>query len=257
MKKRLHEVKLVTTGEQLKTLAGLLREHQPAFALTGAGVSTESGIPDFRSRGNGLWEHYDPAEVCSVDALHRDPARFWRFNMQWWGGVTEARPNAAHHALAVLERAGLLRGVITQNIDGLHRAAGSTVWEVHGHLRTCRCVRCDRRHDFAFLQRQIDSGVEVPCCPCGGMLRPDVVLFGDAMGEDYWRATQVLTGCRLLLVVGSSIQVYPVAGLPQLARRLAIINREPTPYDGEAAVVIHETAGPVLAGLLAELQLDE
>ncbi|MDI6710662.1 MAG: NAD-dependent deacylase [Bacillota bacterium] len=245
------------TGEKLKTLARLLREHQPAFALTGAGVSTESGIPDFRSRGEGLWERYDPAEVCSVEALHRDPARFWRFNLRWWRGCREAQPNAAHRALAALERAGLLRGVITQNIDGLHRAAGSTVWEVHGHLRTCRCMRCDRRHDFACLLEQIDDGADVPRCPCGGMLRPDVVLFGDAMGKDYWRATQVLTGCQMLLVVGSSLQVYPVAGLPRLARRLAIVNREPTPYDEEAAVVIHRAAGETLRSLLAELEMED
>jgi len=243
------------TAEGIRVLARLLREHRPAFALTGAGVSTESGIPDFRSRGDGLWERYDPAEVCSVEALHRDPAKFWRFNLRWWRVCRDARPNAAHRALALLEKAGLLRGVITQNIDGLHRAAGSTVWEVHGHLRTCRCMRCGGRHDFALVLEQLEGGAEVPHCPCGGMLRPDVVLFGDQMGEDYWRAAQVLTGCQVLLVVGSSLQVYPVAGLPRLARRLAIINRDGTPYDEEAAVVIHGTAGQVLEGLLDELQL--
>jgi len=238
---------------RIETLARLLEEARPAFALTGAGISTESGIPDFRSRGTGLWERFDPAEVCSIDAFHRDPARFWRFNLQWWLPCREARPNRAHKALAALEQHGLLRGVITQNIDGLHREAGSTVWEVHGHLRTCHCLKCQKEYGFEHLVKQYNGGVNPPRCGCGGLLRPDVVLFGDAMREDFWVASQVLSGCQLLLVVGSSLQVYPVAGLPQLARRLAIINRDPTPYDERADVVIQGNAGDVLEAVLAKL----
>ncbi|MBU4532388.1 MAG: NAD-dependent deacylase [Eubacteriales bacterium] len=238
-------------------LADLLRASDRTFALTGAGISTESGIPDFRTRGSGLWEKADPAEVCSIAAFHRNPSAFWRNNMQWWQGFCAAEPNVGHHALAGLQKAGLLFGVITQNIDGLHRRAGSTVWEVHGHLRTVHCLQCDRREPFAIIEKWITGGEgeEAPRCNCGSLLRPDVVLFGDQMSPDFWVATQVLSGCQLLLVVGSSLQVYPVAGLPQLARDLVIINRDPTPYDNQAQLVIRESIGTVFKELLDEMGL--
>lgn len=242
--------------DQIKELARLIRASDRTFALTGAGISTESGIPDFRSADTGLWENVDPAEVCSVDAFYRDPPAFWRQNFQWWQGCLTARPNIAHHALAALQRAGLLRGVITQNIDGLHVKAGSTTWEVHGHLRTVRCVRCEQHQPLDAVRERMAKGEEAPCCACGGLLRPDVVLFGDQMSRDFWVATQVLSGCQLLVVVGSSLQVYPVAGLPRTARRLVIVNRDPTPYDKEAALVIRGEIGAVFAGLLRELGLN-
>ncbi|MDA8095953.1 MAG: NAD-dependent deacylase [Clostridia bacterium] len=243
----------MSLSEAIRELARLLRASDRTFALTGAGISTESGIPDFRSRGTGLWEKADPAEVCSVDAFHRDPATFWRNNMQWWQAFFQAKPNAGHHALAALQKAGLLFGVITQNIDGLHLRAGSTVWEVHGHLRTVRCEQCDQHHPFDIIEGWMDGGEEPPRCDCSGLFRPDVVLFGDQMSPDFWVATQVLSGCQLLLVVGSSLQVYPVAGLPQLARDLVIVNRDPTPYDNRARLVIRENIGTVFEQLLEEM----
>ena len=241
--------------EKLFSLAGLLKGSGRTFALTGAGISTESGIPDFRSPGTGLWTKFDPVQVATVSALRRDPGAFYSINLDRWTRYSGAGPNTAHQALARLEQEGLLVGVITQNIDGLHRKAGSEkVWEVHGHLRTCHCLECKKSHAFSFLVSQFHSGINSPRCQdCGGLLRPDVVLFEDPMGEDFFHAVQALTGCQLLVVVGSSLQVYPVASLPDRARQVVIINKEPTPWDDRAALVIHEGAGQVFTDLLSVL----
>lgn len=249
-------MKKVNYEEKILSLADLLKRSTRTFALTGAGISTESGIPDFRSPGTGLWTKFDPMKVATVSALRRDPAAFYERNLDRWGWFSSAKPNAAHHALARLEREGRLVGVITQNIDGLHRTAGSEkVWEVHGHLRTCHCLDCKKSHPFEFLVNQFNSGTNPPRCKnCGGVLRPDVVLFEDPMGEDFFRATQALSGCQLLVVVGSSLQVYPVASLPDRARQLVIINKDPTPWDDRAALVINEKAGQVFTDTLSALE---
>lgn len=213
------------------------------MALTGAGVSTESGIPDFRSRNTGLWNQFDPEEVASIQALKRNPESFYRFNLRWWKGCLGAKPNAAHYTLADLERTGWLLGVITQNIDGLHQAAGSTrIWEVHGNLRSCFCLSCRKEYKMTHLYQGF-------YCNCGGLLRPNVVLFGDPMPQAYFVAEKVLSGCQLLLVVGSSLQVQPVASLPDLSRQVVIINKEPTPWDMAAALVFREPASQVLRDL--------
>lgn len=241
--------------EKILALADYLKKSSRTFALTGAGISTESGIPDFRSPGTGLWTKFDPMKVATVSALLKDPAKFYERNLDRWGWFADAEPNAAHRALAGLEKEGLLKGVVTQNIDGLHVKAGSEkVWEVHGHLRTCHCLECKKSHSFKFLVNQFKCGNNPPRCQaCNGVLRPDVVLFEDPMGEDFFRAVQALTGCELLLVVGSSLQVYPVASLPQRARQLVIINKEPTPWDDHAALVINDMAGKVLTDTMAAL----
>ncbi|MCL6638925.1 MAG: NAD-dependent deacylase [Firmicutes bacterium] len=237
-------------AEKIGALARLIRESSRTFALTGAGISTESGIPDFRSPGTGLWQKFDPVKVATVSALRRDPAAFYTFNLDRWTKYAGAAPNTAHYALAALEREGYLTGVITQNIDGLHIKAGSRrVWEVHGHLRTCRCLECGERQPFSALADQVRTGQNPPRCGCGGVLRPDVVLFEDPMSEDFFHAVQALTGCQLLIVAGSSLTVYPVAQLPERARRLAIVNRDPTPWDGRASVVINDSAGKVFSDL--------
>ncbi len=241
--------------ERITKLAHMLKTHRPAFALTGAGVSTESGIPDFRSPGTGLWNKIDPAKAASLSALKRDPAQFYNINLDRWLGCTGAQPNYTHRALAQLEKEGYLVGVITQNIDGLHRQAGSKrVWEAHGHLRTCLCMICKESYPFGELVNKIRTGENPPLCPaCSGVLRPEVVLFEDAMSRDFYNATEALKGSQLLLVVGSSLQVYPVAGLPGLARRVVIINREPTQWDEQADLVIHRSAGEVFRDLLGEM----
>jgi NAD-dependent deacetylase len=243
--------------DKIRALARLIRESDRTLALTGAGISTASGIPDFRSPGTGRWEKVDPAQVCSVQAFERDPAAFWTNNLEWWLACVRAEPNPAHYALARLEQEGLLLGVITQNIDGLHVRAGSRTWEVHGHLRTCRCLGCGRQHEFGFLVEQYEAGKNPPRCTCGGLLRPDVVLFGDMLGTDFEIATKVLSGCQLLIVVGSSLQVYPVAALPRFARRLVIVNRDPTPWDDKAELVLRDDIVAVFTALLQELGLEQ
>lgn len=241
--------------EKIAVFASLLKSCRPCYALTGAGISTESGIPDFRSPGTGLWTKYDPMKTASLSVLRRDPAGFYDANLARWTSYRDREPNKAHLALARLEKLGYLAGVITQNIDGLHTKAGSQrVWEVHGHLRTCRCMECGAGYPFDLLVDMVKKGQNPPLCKeCKGVLRPDVVLFEDRMSEAFFAATQALTGCQLLIVVGSSLTVYPVAGLPQLARRLVIVNRDPTPWDEKADLVIHRLAGQVFVDLLAAL----
>jgi NAD-dependent deacetylase len=232
-----------------ETLAELIRAQQPCVALTGAGVSTESGIPDFRSAG-GIWAQFDPYEVASIDGFRRDPQRVWEFYGLRLGVLREARPNAAHLALAKLEHDGLLQAVITQNVDGLHRAAGSRdLIEVHGTIATASCPRCGRREDDPARL------LPLPRCPdCDAVLKPDVVMFGELLPVDaIERATTLAQEAALLLVVGSSLQVWPVAGLPDetlhAGGKLAIVNREPTPYDDNAAFVAHTSAGELLGAL--------
>lgn len=241
--------------EKISRLAELIVQDKPAFALTGAGVSTESGIPDFRSPGTGLWTKFDPVKTASLSALRKNPKEFYRVNLDRWTRYAGASPNDTHRVLALLEKMGYLVGVITQNIDGLHRLAGSSrVWEVHGHLRTCHCMSCKESYPFGELVETVGKGEGSPLCRnCGGVLRPDVVLFEDAMGKDFFHAVEALKGSQLLLVAGSSLQVYPVAGLPEFARRVVIVNREPTPWDERAELVIQESAGKVFRDLLAEL----
>jgi len=235
--------------EQIQQLIHLVRHAGKVLALTGAGISTESGIPDFRTKNTGLWEQFNPEEVAGIQALKKDPQSFYRFNLQWWKDCLRAKPNAAHEALARLEKSGWLLGVITQNIDGLHQAAGSQrVWEVHGNLRSCHCLACGK--EYAIKQLYQDFS----CEQCGGLLRPNVVLFGDPMPRDYYIAEKVLSGCQLLLVIGSSLQVQPVASLPSLSRQVVIINREPTPWDHDAELVFRESASQVLADLVKGLQ---
>jgi NAD-dependent deacetylase len=240
-------------------LASLIAENQPVVALTGAGVSTESGIPDFRSPG-GLWAQFDPLDYGSIQAFRADPERVWRFYAPRFAMLTEAEPNAAHRALAELERRGLLIAVVTQNIDLLHRRAGSReVIEVHGSIRTSTCPRCGRAYELAEVLRLLEAGAGAPRCPAdGGVLKPDVVFFGELLPEGAMeRATELARGAGLLLVVGSSLEVYPVAGLPldtlEAGGLLAIVNRGSTPLDSRAALKLDGSAGVLLEEVLAEL----
>jgi NAD-dependent deacetylase len=236
-------------------LTELIRAHQPCVALTGAGVSTESGIPDFRSAG-GIWDRFDPYEVASIDAFHRDPARVWEFYALRLDVLADAQPNPAHHALAQLEEVGLVRAVITQNVDRLHAAAGSRdVIEVHGTIARARCVRCGTVVEGSELRALLP----LPHCPsCGAVPKPDVVMFGEFLPvAAFDRAVELARGAALLLVVGSSLEVWPVAGLPEetlaAGGRLGIVNREATPYDARAAVVVHASAAETLAACAAAL----
>jgi NAD-dependent deacetylase len=240
-------------------LAQLIRQNQPCVALTGAGVSTESGIPDFRSPG-GLWAEFDPLDYGSIQSFRADPERVWRFYAPRFAMLTEAEPNAAHRALADLERLGLLRAVVTQNIDLLHERAGSRdVVEVHGSIRTSTCPSCGRSYALAEVVPLIEAGDGAPACPnCETVLKPDVVFFGELLPEAAIdRAFELARDAALMLVVGSSLEVYPVAGLPletvEAGGQLAIVNRGPTPLDRRAALKLDGSAGELLAEAVAAL----
>jgi NAD-dependent deacetylase len=227
----------------VRALATLLGERRPCVVLTGAGISTESGIPDFRSP-TGIWAQYDPMEYATIDAFRRDPEKVWEFYALRLGVLAEAEPNAGHLALAELERSGLVEAVVTQNIDGLHQRAGSQdVIEVHGSIRTASCLRCGE---------QVELERAMPRCPrCEAILKPDVVMFGELLPAGAMeRAVELAQRAGLLLVVGSTLEVHPVAGLPEetlaAGGTLAIVNRGATPFDGLAELRIDAGAGETL-----------
>jgi NAD-dependent deacetylase len=252
----------VTVATQSARLAELIRGAGSVVALTGAGISVPSGIPDFRSPGTGLWENVDPMEVAHIDAFHRDPERFWSFYSRRFQALGDKRPNPAHEALAQLERAGLLDAVITQNIDRLHRQAGSeTVIEVHGSIESSSCLSCGARYPLEDVRRREElDPAGVPRCECARALKPDVVLFGEYLPmEAIARAQRLAAAADLMLCIGSSLEVHPVAGLPELTLRaggkLAIITQGPTPLDGLAEVRMQGDVVEELGALLGELGL--
>lgn len=237
-------------------LAALIRERQPCVALTGAGVSTESGIPDFRSE-TGIWAEVDPFEVASLTAFRRDPARVWSFYRDRIHQLRDARPNAAHEALAELEQRGFVQAVVTQNIDTLHTRAGSNdVVEVHGSIRWAQCLGCLWTEPAEAVLAQLETSRTPTCSQCGEVLKPGVVLFGELLPPGAMeRATQLARGARLLIVVGSSLEVWPVAGLPLEAQAFAIVNRGPTALDDQALLKVDAGAGETLSAVVEALGL--
>ncbi len=245
-----------------ESLAELIRAAGSVVALTGAGISVPSGIPDFRSPATGLWASVNPIEVAHIDVFRRDPERFWQFYGDRFQTLERKRPNRAHEALAELERAGMLDAVITQNIDRLHARAGSqTLIEMHGTIAHCTCLDCGRRFARADVRaRQLDDRQGVPRCDCMAPLKPDVVLFGEHLPADALaRAEQLAAGADLMLCIGSSLEVYPVAGLPAvtLSRggRLAILTHGSTPFDARATILCHGDVVEELQAVLAALDL--
>jgi NAD-dependent deacetylase len=244
-------------------LAGLIRESDSVIALTGAGISVPSGIPDFRSPGTGLWHNVDPIEVAHIDVFRRDPRRFWQFYGDRFQTLEHKQPNRAHEALVALERAGMLDGVITQNIDQLHARAGSReLVEVHGTIAHSSCPRCRARYALADVRdRQAADAGGVPRCDCGAALKPDVVLFGEYLPPDALaRAEQLAAEADLMLCVGSSLEVYPVAELPQLTLagggKIAILTQGCTPFDHRASVRCGGDVVEELEAVLRALELD-
>ncbi len=244
---------------QLKELilkaAKLLAEAKNAVVLTGAGISTPSGIPDFRTPGKGMWEFVDPVEVASIWSYKEQPQRFYKWIQPLLAKIKHARPNAAHQAIAELEKIGVLKWVITQNVDSLHQQAGSkNVLEIHGHIRTATCLKCGYKMPTEELWPMVEKG-EVPRCPkCGGLMKPDVVLFGELLPpEALIRAQEAAMFADVMLVAGSSLEVMPAADLPHLAKRsggkLIIVNLNPTTTDYLADVVIHGDAADILPRL--------
>ncbi len=228
-------------------LAELIREARSVVALTGAGISVPSGIPDFRGRAGirtGLWERVDPMEVAHIDAFRSDPVRFWSFYGERFATLGAKRPNRAHDALAALERGGRLDAVITQNVDLLHRRAGTVeLVEVHGSIAGCSCLSCPGSVPIGEARERIAAAPDgVPRCEsCGQPLKPDVVLFGELLDAGALeRARELCEGAEVLLCIGSSLEVHPVASLPLLTDAaggaVAILTQGPTPLDSLAAV---------------------
>jgi NAD-dependent deacetylase len=246
-------------GTAAAQLAELVRDADSVVALTGAGISVPSGIPDFRSPGTGLWTNVDPMEVAHIDVFRRDPERFWHFYGDRFQTLEDKQPNGAHIALAALEQAGLLQAVITQNIDRLHARAGTReLIEVHGTIDHSSCLVCGARYALADVRaRQLEDASRIPRCDCSAPLKPDVVLFGEFLPVDaLTRAQELAQGADLMLCIGSSLEVYPVAQLPAVTLgaggQIAIVTQGATPFDARAAV---RCGGDVVAELEAVVQM--
>jgi NAD-dependent deacetylase len=220
-----------------------------AVALTGAGISTESGIPDYRSPGTGLWENIDMS-VVSLDGFLADPAKYYSYAVDLYPVRSSAKPNPAHYLLRLLERRGVLRGVSTQNVDGLHQDAGSeNVHELHGSLRQAVCLDCNLLFSMERIMQRAIAGEKPPLCSeCGGVLKPNAIFFGEALPQIPWKeSVKLCEQTDLLIVIGSSLQVSPANILPDIALRngakLAIFNIQPTPFDPDAMLVVNEKVG--------------
>lgn len=237
----------------IEDAAVLIRRAERAVVLTGAGLSTPSGIPDFRSEGTGLWSQDEPMEVASLTTFRTAPERFFNWFQPLAGQIFNAQPNPAHLALAEFERSGHVQTVVTQNIDALHQKAGSqNVVELHGTLRTLTCTNCFKQFEaLPFLQPYVETGKIPQCLNCNGILKPDVILFGEQLPQAAWYAAQrAARQCDLMVVAGSSLEVLPVAGLPMQAldrgSHLIIINNSPTYLNIRADVVILDDVATTL-----------
>lgn len=246
--------------KKIDTAAQLFRQAKHTVVLTGAGISTPSGIPDFRSEGTGLWSKSEAMEVASLSTFRYQPSLFYEWFRPLASKIVNALPNAAHIALAELGKTGLIDTVITQNIDILHQKAGSeNVIEMHGTLRTLSCTQCFHQLESApFLKPFVDEGI-IPHCPkCGAVMKPDVILFGEQLPQKAWlQAQRAARNCDLMMVVGSSLEVLPVAGLPMQALdrggHLIIINQDETYLNVRADIVFREDAAAILPNLAEQV----
>lgn len=242
-------------NDDFQKVAWIIREAHRVIALTGAGISVESGIPDFRSPG-GLWTRYDPSVYATFESFVNDPTKFWSMAAELNPLLEGAEPNPAHEALAELERLGKCEVVVTQNIDHLHQRAGSTdVLELHGTYRTGTCLWCARRHSYEEIKESAAGAGAPKCCGCGGTVKPDVVLFGEPLNAlVLQRAVELATNCDLMLIIGSGLEVFPAASLPTYASRngarLVLVNLAPTAFDELAEVVLAGKAGEILPGVV-------
>ncbi|MGQ9474292.1 MAG: SIR2 family NAD-dependent protein deacylase [Candidatus Caldatribacteriaceae bacterium] len=241
------------SDKEIQEVAHFLYLHKPWLVLTGAGISTESGIPDFRTPGKGLWEQYNHMEILSREVLTNKPEIFYKVGFRILWSFQKAQPNQAHFTLTEWEKRGWIVGVVTQNIDSLHTKAGSRqVMEIHGHLRSASCLRCHQVFPVERLVEKVEKGEIPPRCLCGGVMRPDVVLFGDMLPPCFEEAV-VFAHRYPLLVVGSSLQVSPANFLPSYASRLVIVNLGETPFDRRAQWVLRGKASFILHLLHQEM----
>lgn len=245
------------TQTTIADAAELFRKAQRVVVLTGAGISTPSGIPDFRSEGSGLWSRDEPLEVASLSTFRTAPERFFQWFRPLASQIFNAQPNPAHLALADYERAGFQKTILTQNIDGLHQKAGSSrVIELHGTLRTLTCSQCYEQYPADdFLRPFIAEGTIPHCTKCRAVLKPDVILFGEQLPQLAWQEAQrAARQCDLMLVAGSSLEVLPVAGLPIQAldrgAHLIVINNTPTYLNVRADIVISEDVATILPEIM-------
>lgn len=253
----------MTTADRsllISQAAELIRNADYAIALTGAGISTPSGIPDFRSSGSGLWNVYDAMEVASLQTFRHHPRKFYDWSRSLTKLIFDADPNPAHIALAELEENDYLMGVITQNIDNLHHRAGSvSVVEIHGHLRQATCVLCFQKVPATpFIRAFIVTGAIPRCKSCGGILKPDIILFGEQLPyEAVAQAQEMIAACDLIFIIGSSLEVHPIARFPVEAlnrgAHLIIVNQDPTYLDPRADVLIHDELGDIVPRIAFEV----
>jgi NAD-dependent deacetylase len=244
----------------IRCAADIIRNSKRALVLSGAGISTPSGIPDFRSPNSGLWSRFDPFEVASLASFRYHPEKFFAWFHNLATGIANAVPNPAHLGLARLEQSGLISTIITQNIDMLHQRAGSTnVLEVHGSLSSLTCIRCFHQVSASgYVEPYIVSGV-IPHCPhCDGILKPDLILFGEQLPAKTWmKAENAAKTCDCMIVAGSSLEVLPVAGLPMRAlengAHLIVINNSPTYIDLRADVVFREDLAEIIPLIVQEV----
>lgn len=241
--------------------AKLLRFIGSVVAFTGAGISTDSGIPDFRSPDSGVWNNVDPMAVASIYGFRRDPQQFYNWVRSLAVTTIEAHPNPAHFALTRLEELGILQSIITQNIDMLHTQAGTKrVFELHGSLRHATCINCFGAADGESIMHKFLEDGQVPRCEqCGGVIKPNVILFGEQLPiTELHGAQDAARKCKVMLIVGSSLEVAPASDLPNIARRhgakLIIVNLEPTPADRFADVIIRARAAEALPEIVKRLE---
>ena len=245
--------------DKIEKVVSLISESKYIIALTGAGISTESGIPDFRGP-NGLWKRVNP-EYGTYTFFKEHPDIFWKFYIELYNQFKDAEPNPAHYSLSDMEKLGLLKSVITQNIDGLHQKAGnSLVIELHGNLRTITCLFCKAKYTYEEVMKIIDEvGYPPKCRICGGILKPDVVLFGEPLpSEVVSRAYEEASKANLILVLGTSLCVYPAAFIPDIVKshggKVVIINLESTEKDEIGDVVIHGKLGEVMLRIIESIK---
>ncbi len=244
--------------------AQIIKEAQKILIFSGAGMSTESGIPDFRSPG-GVWSKYDPSDFYFDKIISSEKARekYWEMSTEFYDGMKDAVPNRAHLAIRAIEESGKLLAIVTQNIDNLHHKAGNSperIIEIHGTAFSVSCLSCGKKYDRDDIQERLNSGVKVPYCDdCAGILKPDTISFGQAMAEDKMAdALMYARECDLCIVLGSSLAVYPAASVPvhavQNGARLIIINRDETPLDAEADLVSHDSVSEALVQMVGGLK---
>ena len=244
----------VAASKKTSALASLLGQSRSTVVFTGAGISTESGIPDYRSPG-GVWDRFRPVEFADFVASEAMRLEFWRRKFATHGLIARAEPNRGHRAVAELVRRGTALCVVTQNVDGLHQKSGvpqDKLVELHGNTTYALCLQCDERYDLEAIRAAFERDESLPvCAACGGLVKTGTISFGQPMPEDAMRRAEAATrACDLFVVVGSSLSVYPAAGFPVQARRcgarLAILNRDPTPLDELAEIVLHGSIGETL-----------